>query len=402
MARIRVAIFEADTADAGAVAQLVRLVSEFNAGGGAGGKVMVTPAAPRESRKLGRRKKLYACADFPGRTFTADQVRETCGIGATTQLTNYVRHGGRIGGKHVFTEAGAAEPTAAADTADGSEDAGETGDAEDGSGDDADDDDPAGWDSARLFGALKVEAVQRKRTEIRNVLTERYMPMVHRNAIAVHSRLPKCVDLGDLVAAGVFGLMDAIERYDPSRRVQFTSYAPTRIRGAISDSLREQDWVPRLVRSRAEKLSKAAAAFRNRAGCEANDEELAAELGLSEAQAAAFIADGRARGVSSINDVNPETRDNWDGGVEYGANLAADADPAGADAERRDWWRRMTEGMTRAERAIVVLYYRDDMTMKQVGAAIGVSESRVSQMMSNIIDRLRARAKSGAGMECCL
>src|SRR5512147_2716124 len=118
-------------------------------------------------------------------------------------------------------------------------------------------------------------------TELRNRLVERYLPLVKYNAERIWQRLPEGVDLDDLISAGVFGLMDAIDAFDLNRGVKFETYCVPRIRGAMLDELRTMDWVPRLVRSKASKLNEATKIMEARLGRQPNENELAAEMNIS-------------------------------------------------------------------------------------------------------------------------
>ena len=141
---------------------------------------------------------------------------------------------------------------------------------------------------------------QSKQT-LRNRLMERYLPLVRYNAERVWSKLPEGVDLNDLISAGVFGLMDAIEAFDMERGVKFETYCVPRIRGAMLDELRTMDWVPRLVRSKASKLEAARKAVVAKTGRPPTDAELASEMGLSIAEFEKHKSEASAIGLVSLN-----------------------------------------------------------------------------------------------------
>lgn len=226
----------------------------------------------------------------------------------------------------------------------------------------------------------------------RNALVENYLPVVRYQAERMKIKLPDEVCVDDLMSAGVFGLIDAIKSYDPARRVKFETFAPLRIHGAIVDSLRENDWVPRLCRARAKKLEKATAAIRNRTGAvHVTPADVRAELGLSDDAVAKLIADGTTRHLSSLSAVAGTNDAGAD--VEFGdlESPPAPGDGPDAIADRSDWWAWLARGLTRAEQAIVTLYYRDGMVMSEIGRTLGLSESRVGQMHSNVVERLKAK-----------
>src|SRR5262249_27025526 len=137
--------------------------------------------------------------------------------------------------------------------------------------------------------------------ELRNQLVEHYLPLVKYNGERIWSRLPEGVDLDDLISAGVFGLMDAIDAFDLTRGVKFETYCVPRIRGAMLDELRTMDWVPRLVRSKATKMEEARKALEAEMGRPPTDEELAAKLGLSAEDYEKMASDANAVGLISLN-----------------------------------------------------------------------------------------------------
>lgn len=228
--------------------------------------------------------------------------------------------------------------------------------------------------------------------ELRNRLMEHYLYLVRYNAERIGAKLPDEVDVDDLMSAGLFGLLDAIDAFDLNRGVKFETYCAPRIRGAILDELRSMDWVPRLVRHRAHKLAETTRALEAELGRIPNDEEIARRLGLSgqqfeklqrDAGTVALVSLSRkfsgpdgARDVFEI-DVVPDER---------GANPVI-------QAQKQDLKDLVTRGLSRAERLIVVLYYYEQMTMKQIGETLDLSESRVSQMHSAILARLRAQLR---------
>jgi len=227
----------------------------------------------------------------------------------------------------------------------------------------------------------------------RNHLMEYYRPLVKYTAERLHSKLPDKVEVDDLVSAGIFGLMDAIDAFDPDRGVKFETYCSPRIRGAILDELRSMDWVPRLVRARASRLSKAAQSLETNLGRKPTEKEIAKQLGLNKAEFARLQKDANAISQVSLNNKYTD----GDGEKEIREiDIIKDnrsEDPL-TEAQKRDLKNLLTKGLTRAERLIVVLYYYEEMTMKEIGATLDLSESRVSQMHSSIIARLKAQMNS--------
>ncbi len=227
-------------------------------------------------------------------------------------------------------------------------------------------------------------------TALRYQLVEHYLPLVKYNAERIWSRLPEGVDLDDLISAGVFGLMDAIEAFDLERGVKFETYCAPRIRGAILDELRSMDWVPRLVRSRAHKLDGATKQLETELGRSPTNEEVAKRLKVPMAEYEKMAKDASAVGLVSLSrkwfetDSNKDVREIDVGEDERGA------DPV-REIQRKDLKELITKGLSRAERLIIILYYFEEMTMKEIGATLDLSESRVSQMHSSILARLKAQ-----------
>ena len=223
---------------------------------------------------------------------------------------------------------------------------------------------------------------------VRNRLIEHYLYLVRYTAERIGAKLPAEVDVDDLMSAGIFGLVDAIDAFDLGRGVKFETYCASRIRGAILDELRNLDWVPRLVRNRAHKLAEATRALEVELGRQPNEDELAKRMNLPKAQFQKLLRDAGAVTLLSLSRkyCDPDSqRDVFEIDV-----LPDDerTDPV-IEAQKNDLKDLLVNGLSRAERLIVVLYYYEQMTMKQIGQTLDLSESRVSQMHSAILERLR-------------
>jgi RNA polymerase sigma factor FliA len=226
--------------------------------------------------------------------------------------------------------------------------------------------------------------------EIRNYLMEKYLPLVRYNAERIYARLPDEVDLEDLMSAGLFGLMDAIDAFDLEYKVKFETYCAPRIRGAILDELRSMDWVPRLVRQRSGKVEQVRQRIEMETGAPASEAEIAARLDMGKDELDKYLRDGRAVGTVSLNrrcypsDGARDLRE---------IDIIQDEEQANplADIQRNDLKELITKGLSRAEKLIVLLYYYEGMTMKEIGSTLDLSESRVSQMHSSILARLKAQ-----------
>jgi RNA polymerase sigma factor for flagellar operon FliA len=232
---------------------------------------------------------------------------------------------------------------------------------------------------------------KKHRTEpLRNILMEHYLHLVRYNAERIHVKLPDEVELDDLMSAGIFGLMDAIAAFDLDRGVKFETYCAPRIRGAILDELRSMDWVPRLVRSRAHKLESATKELEVEMGRTPTSDEIAKRLKVSMVEFEKMAKDASAVGLVSLSRKWFETDSNKDVREIDVLEDKRGADPV-REIQRKDLKELMTRGLSRAERLIIILYYFEEMTMKEIGATLDLSESRVSQMHSSILARLRAQ-----------
>jgi RNA polymerase sigma factor for flagellar operon FliA len=226
--------------------------------------------------------------------------------------------------------------------------------------------------------------------DLRNRLVEQYLPLVKYNGERIWARLPEGVELDDLVSAGIFGLMDAIDAFDLSRGVKFETYCVPRIRGAMLDELRTMDWVPRLVRSKASKLNEAMKTLEARLGRAPSEQELAEHMQISLAELEKMVLEASAVNLISLNKKWYETDSYKDV-----REIDILEDKKGEDPTRRiqknDLMRLVTKGLNRNERLIIILYYYEELTMKEIGATLDLSESRVSQMHSSIMQRLQGQ-----------
>lgn len=223
--------------------------------------------------------------------------------------------------------------------------------------------------------------------QLRNRLMEHYWPLVRYTADRISAKLPSEVDVDDLISAGIFGLIDAIEAFDMARGVKFETYCSPRIRGAILDELRTMDWVPRLVRSRAHKLDAATKALRAELGRLPTDEEIAHKLGLNRTEFNKLMRDANAVTLISLSrKFNDEDSSRELQEIDVLEDRQSE-DPV-HEMQKRDMRELIMSRLTQTERLIVVLYYFEQMTMKEIGATLDLSESRVSQMHSSILNRL--------------
>jgi RNA polymerase sigma factor for flagellar operon FliA len=217
---------------------------------------------------------------------------------------------------------------------------------------------------------------------------ETYLPLVKYNAERIGAKLPDEVENDDLVSAGIFGLADAIEAFDLSRGVKFETYCAPRIRGAILDELRTMDWVPRLVRSRAGKLDQANRVLEAELGRMPSEDELQRRLHVNREELDKLMRDATAVTLVSLSRKHYETDSSKDIREIDVLEDRRGRDPL-LDVQRKDLKDMVTRGLNRAERLVLILYYYEELTMKEIGAALDLSESRVSQMHSSILNRLK-------------
>jgi len=216
-----------------------------------------------------------------------------------------------------------------------------------------------------------------------------HLPQVLYVARRIHFRLPPQVPLEDLVHAGILGLIDAVRKYDPTKNVQLKHYAEFRIRGAILDSLRLVDWSPRALRRQARRLEQTVSQFRTRLGREPSEEEIAAELQLTLEALQQLRAKLRALEVGSLQSDSGDA----DGKEEIERCESKEEDPyhQALRAEMIELLARAMNELPRRQREVLSLYHFQELTMKEVGRILSIGESRVSQIHSAALLRLRTR-----------
>ena len=224
-----------------------------------------------------------------------------------------------------------------------------------------------------------------------------HLPQVKYIARRIHDRLPAQVPLEDLIHAGVLGLMDAVGKFDPARNVQLKSYAKFRIRGAILDSLRAMDWSPRHLRRAARRIEDAHRELKARLGRVPGEAELAAELEMDLGEFQHLLGELRGLDLGSLQAETTETQAE-DELVSYHPG-ATQNDPffLCLRGEMTTLVAGALDNLGAKERQVVTLYYLEELTMKEVGAVLGVGESRVSQIHSAALIRLRVRLEDQLG-----
>jgi RNA polymerase sigma factor FliA len=229
---------------------------------------------------------------------------------------------------------------------------------------------------------------------LRDRLILTYAPLVKYVAGRLGSGLPAHVDEGDLVSYGLLGLIGAIERYDPERDVKFETYAISRIKGSIIDELRSLDWVPRSVRARARDIERAIAELERKLHRAPNDQEISDKLGISTDELEESLTDISRSSIGALDEL-------WSvntGGGDQVALIDTIEDHDAPDPQGSLSQNEMKEAIGEAiarlperEKLVVTLYYYEELTLREIGEVLGVTESRVSQLHTKAILRLKAR-----------
>ena len=230
-------------------------------------------------------------------------------------------------------------------------------------------------------------------TDARDELILNYSPLVKYVAGRLASSLPQTVDTADLISYGIFGLIDAIEKFDPGRAIKFETYAIARIKGAIIDELRAMDWVPRSVRSRAREIEASYIALENQLKRLPSDTEVADHMGITLKEFHTILTKLSYTSVVSFEEL-------WVGGEREDGQSALGSirDDAAEDpvaifesAEIKEILAGAIERLPEREKTVIALYYYEGLTLKEIGQVLGVTESRVSQLHTKAVLRLRAR-----------
>jgi RNA polymerase sigma factor FliA len=224
-----------------------------------------------------------------------------------------------------------------------------------------------------------------------------YSPLVKYVAGRLGSGLPAHVDEGDLVSYGLLGLIGAIERFDPDRDIKFETYAVSRIRGSIIDELRSLDWVPRSVRARAREIERTIGKLEAKLGRAPTDEEIADSIGITEDELQASLLDISRTSIAALDEL-------WTSSSHGGDHVALidtipddqSTEPQHAmdEVEMREALAEAIARLSERERLVITLYYYEELTLKEIGEVLGVTESRVSQLHTKAVLRLKAGLSS--------
>jgi RNA polymerase sigma factor for flagellar operon FliA len=228
---------------------------------------------------------------------------------------------------------------------------------------------------------------------VRDRLILTYAPLVRYVAGRLGSGLPAHVDEGDLVSYGLLGLIGAIERYDPERDIKFETYAMARIKGAIIDELRALDWVPRSVRSRAREIERAIAELEAKLGHAPNDDEIAGKVGLTVPELEDALTDIARSSIAALDELWSVSGDGDQISLMDTIEDTSGPRPAEAldETETREILADAIARLPEREKLVITLYYYEELTLREIGEVLGVTESRVSQLHTKAILRLKSR-----------
>ena len=242
-------------------------------------------------------------------------------------------------------------------------------------------------DDTKDTAALWFKYKETKSVELRNVLAEKYLPLVKIICGRLAVSLPPHLDKDDLLSSGFFGLLDAIDRFDPTRNIKFETYAGVRIRGAMIDYLRSKDWIPVTMRQKIRKYEQTVYNLETELGRSATDKEVAAalEISLDELQ-------------TLVNQCNSATVIPLEEYLKTDVSEAVDTNPANSTElfELKETLAKAIDRLPEKERTVVSLYYYEEMTLKEISLILHLSEARISQLHTKAIFRMRgylARSK---------
>jgi RNA polymerase sigma factor for flagellar operon FliA len=230
--------------------------------------------------------------------------------------------------------------------------------------------------------------------KLRDQLIMDYAPLIRFVAQRIAARLPSNIDIDDLISAGVIGLMDAIEKYDPSRDNKFKTYAEFRIRGSILDELRSQDWVPRSVRDKAKKIEKTYAELEQKLGRAVSDEELSTALGIQLDEYYDMVSKVKAVTLLSIDELSGPNQQDRKSLLESLENTSSKNPFTQLKSKGiRDLLVKHIDELPEKQKLVLSLYYYEDLNLKEIGRILEVTESRVSQLHTQAVEKLRSKLK---------
>ncbi|HUU50532.1 MAG TPA: FliA/WhiG family RNA polymerase sigma factor [Nitrospinota bacterium] len=254
---------------------------------------------------------------------------------------------------------------------------------------------------AKILQKKLKEKYEYKEPSVKEQLILKYAPMIKYIAQRIAARLPSHVDINDLISSGVIGLIDALEKFNPERDIQFKTYAEFRIKGAILDDLRSLDWIPRSVRQKINRLEKVYSNLEQKLGRAATDEEVAKSLSIGLEDLHQIL--NKARGVSLISKESLGRNLSEDERVNLIESLSGSRkmDPSLLlkTKQIKEITAKAIDQLPEKERQVVSLYYYEELTMKEIGKVLDITESRVSQIHTRAMLRLRGKLKKTLEVE---
>ncbi len=235
-----------------------------------------------------------------------------------------------------------------------------------------------------------------KTPELREKIILEYAPLVKVVAGRLSMYLGYSVEYEDMVSYGVFGLIDAIDKFDMTKEVKFETYASLRIRGAILDQIRKMDWIPRTIRQRQKQIDAAMKEIEQSTGREATDEEIAAKLGISGDEFLEWQSQMKVNNIVSLNEY-----------VEQGSDIPSDKNVTGGfespeavieKSELKEMLEEALELLTEKEKKVVLLYYYEELTLKEISRVLEVSESRISQLHTKALQKMKTKMGTYIGI----
>lgn len=236
----------------------------------------------------------------------------------------------------------------------------------------------------------------KKSADIREKIILEYAPLVKVVAGRLSMYLGYSVEYEDMVSYGVFGLIDAIDKFDTTKEVKFETYASLRIRGAILDQIRKMDWIPRTIRQRQKQIDSAMKEIEQSTGREASDDEIAVKLGITSDELLEWQSQMKANNVVSLNEY-----------VEQGSDVPSDKNTTGGfetpeDVIEKDELKKVLaealELLTDKEKKVILLYYYEELTLKEISNVLEVSESRVSQLHTKALQKMKSKMGNYIGI----
>ncbi len=234
---------------------------------------------------------------------------------------------------------------------------------------------------------LWIEYNHNKTAVIREQIIIEYIPLVKIVAGRLNMYLGSNVEYDDLVSYGVFGLIDAIDKFDYGKGIKFETYASLRIRGAILDQIRKMDWIPRSVRQKQKSMEQAMKKLETEIGPNYTDEDMARELGISDEEFASWQGQTNISNISSLDDFMEQGNDVKSGGAP--AYMRVEPEKKVLEQELKEELTAALSALTEKEKTVVLLYYYEELTLKEISRVMEVSESRVSQLHSKALKKMR-------------